>query len=153
MSCNELSSCGYIFNRQGYFYQRSFVLCFIVPSPYYLSGVLSSTEFSFRKGESLNSKQEVTRGHKSNPSSDNWSSIKGVLWTYWCQFCYIYYHSFNAVKKKSLSFFFWEQATASLLVQTLLLLSLLILLFNTYPYLFKKALNLGSHEFSWLVYV
>ena len=36
--------------------------------------------------------------------------------------------------------------TASLLVQTLLLLLLLILLFNTYPYLFKKVLNLESHS-------
>ena len=37
--------------------------------------------------------------HKSNPSSDNWSSTKDVLWTYWCQIRYIYYHAFNAVKK------------------------------------------------------
>ena len=34
--------------------------------------------------------------------------------------------------------------TASLLVQTLLL----SLLFYTYPYLFKKVLNLGSHTYS-----
>ena len=32
----------------------------------YFSGVLSSNDFSFRKGESLSSKQEVTRGHKSH---------------------------------------------------------------------------------------
>ena len=37
--------------------------------------------------------------NKSNTSSDNWSSTKCILWTYWCQFCYNDYHSFNAVKK------------------------------------------------------
>ena len=101
----SLQSCGYISNRQGYFHQRSFVLCFLVPSPYYLSGVLSSAEFSFKKGESLSSKQEVSRGHKSNPPSDSLSSTLGVLWIYWCQFCYIYYHILNAAKKKIIGFF------------------------------------------------
>ena len=55
-----VSSC-----KKFYIYKNILnVLHLVVPSSYLL--VLSSTDFSFRKGESLSLKQEVTRGHKSN---------------------------------------------------------------------------------------
>ena len=56
----------------------------------------------------------MTRGSLIKFLPDELFSTKGVLWTYWCKFCYIYYHIFNAVKNYWLFFFLRTNESKSL---------------------------------------